>query len=200
MPKLNTEVPVFLYPGYFWSYYDGAQCIFAGKYCKDGKCDGKHRYDKCYQSADWYYGHYCYQGICMPEVGIGSKCTSHQACGRSGFWLFNSSSTIHGYWVEYFSITSTSDPVLIYSSENSNYTYQENAEKVCSSGWINSTTGTCSEAVTSSNKGEVCTADTDCPTSNSNIYSTWKCGFDGQSRCDLHSGDDKWLDANEKFK
>ena len=52
MKKITQNIPVFLYPGYFWSYYEGAQCIFSEKTCNnDGIWTGVYTYGQWQRSA-----------------------------------------------------------------------------------------------------------------------------------------------------
>lgn len=199
MTKLNSEVPISLFPGYFWEYYDGAYCAFSDKICKNGLWVGKHTYDTCVVSGDWYYGHYCKDYRCVPEVEIGNYCSVQEACGRGAFCLRSNAEVNYGYWVEFNSIEdNSSTQVLAY--KDGKYLYQENVEKVCKSGWINPNTGKWGEAVKSTNRGLSCSSDSDCPSSDPSIFAPCKCSFDGTKRCDILGGDDVWVNALEKFK
>lgn len=87
------------------------------------------------------------------------------------------------------------------SSDDSEYYYEEDLAKVCRSGYVNKTEGICAQGVKSLNKGQPCSSETDCPTTDSNVYASCKCGFNskGTKYCDISAGDDEWVSAFEQF-
>ena len=124
---------------------------------------------------------------------------SHEACGRQGYWLHSNADVSFGYWIEYASVESTSSyPIL--AVKNGVYLYQENAEKVWKSGWLNLSTGKCSQALTSKNKGQIWLTDSDCPTSDSSTFASWKWSLNGSKLWDIQGGDSEWTNAFSKFK
>ena len=124
---------------------------------------------------------------------------SHEACGREKYCLHSNSDVAFGYWVEYASIDSTSlYPILAY--KNGAYLYQEGAERVCKSGWLNRSTGKWSQAITSKNKGQICNSDSDCPTSDSSIYASCKWSLNGSKLWDIQGGDSQWTTAFSNFQ
>ena len=50
-------------------------------------------------------------------------------------------------------------------------------------------------------KGEFCTTDADCPTTDKQVFAACKCGFSdtGSKFCDIEGGDDEWVAATEAF-
>mmetsp|Transcript_13586 Transcript_13586/g.15755 ORF Transcript_13586/g.15755 Transcript_13586/m.15755 type:complete len:246 (-) Transcript_13586:123-860(-) len=200
MKKLTDKLPVYLYPGYYCSNYEGATCAFSDKICgKDGICVGVYKYGNCQRSADCYYGNFCESGKCVPELKSSQFCMSHEACGRQGYCLHSNADVNFGYCVQYASIESNSTyPILAF--KNGQYLYQENAEKVCKSGWLNKSTGKCAPALKSKNKGQPCNFDSDCPTSDSSVNASCKCSFSGALICDISGGDSEWTDAFDKFQ
>ena len=78
----------------------------------------------------------------------------------------------------------------------STYAYQQDIEKLCRSGWAKPKNGTCGKAVLSKNavtqsllnfQGNPCLSDLDCPTTDTTVYATCRCGFStkGQKYCDI---------------
>ena len=156
-------------------------------------------YDTCERHSDWYYGHFCEAGRWVEEVGVSHYCTSHEACGRSGFCLYSNTNYEFGYWVDYATLTVASNTQVL-AHDGTDYLYQQNAEKVCEYGWIDFTTGQWSEPVLSLNSGEACTTDLQWPTNVTGTYAPCKCSLDGTQKCDVMGANGIWVDAFIKFK
>ena len=79
---------------------------------------------------------------------------------------------------------------------------QEGMEKLWISGWYNRTTGKWFAGVKSLQKGKVWSSDLDCPTTISDIFAKWRCGYSvtGQKYCDVEGNDDEWTDATAAFQ
>jgi hypothetical protein len=146
---------------------------------------------------------YCNEvGRCVREKAMGERCSSHESCGVKGMCIFDTTISMYGKCTE---ILSQSTDTIVYplyltdiaDTTASTYAYQKDFEKVCRSGYVNSTTGRCSTGLQSKNKGMVCTSDLDCPTTDSSIYAECKCGHNakGLRYCDIEGGDQEWIDA-----
>ncbi|CAI2365874.1 unnamed protein product [Moneuplotes crassus] len=208
------------------SFYDKAKCVFGEKVCgptvsaaefnkKEDSfyvCQGKHTYDQCERHSDCYTygnkeydnergkfvykGNFCDSGRCTPEVGIGHYCKAHEACGRDGFCLFPDATLDFGYCVEYGSVESNGAQVQ--ANRSGAFLYQQHSEKVCKSGFLDSTNGKCKNGPQSVNKGNTCSSDADCPNTDSTT-SSCKCSLDGNKYCDISGGDEEWTNVITKF-
>ena len=74
-------------------------------------------------------------------------------------------------------------------------------EKLCRSGYLNTTTGRCGRELKSLNKGKPCQTDQDCPTSDGLVFAKCLCGVNnkGTKYCDIEGGDNEWIEAKDKF-
>jgi hypothetical protein len=172
-------------------------------------------YDKCGSSHECFYGEYCNEeGYCVSERLEGERCESDTSCGRNGMCIYETTISKYGECVELIS-QSTSSLVLpeirtSFSEQvvDSLYYFEEDLAKVCREGYLNVTTGRCSNGLKSLNKvsacflllkGDACSSNSDCPTSDSNVFAECKCGHNskGSKYCDLGGGDDEWTKAFE---
>ena len=76
----------------------------------------------------------------------------------------------------------------------------EDSHLLCKSQYA-SPLGVCSEGTKSTNKGQTCEIDDDCPSSDGTSYAKCMCGWntDKIKYCDLLPGDDEWVDVRSKF-
>ena len=76
----------------------------------------------------------------------------------------------------------------------------EDSHLLCKSQYANPL-GVCSEGTKSTNKGQTCEIDDDCPSSDGTSYAKCMCGWntDKIKYCDLLPGDDEWVDVRSKF-
>lgn len=161
----------------------------------------------CQADGDCLFGMYCNnEGMCVNQVGIGELCTSHAACPRNSLCLFYKPEDYYGNCTQ---VLSLNNDELIMPRINKVFYYEQHMEKLCRTGWYNSTTGRCYKSIKSLNKvrlpvsraqGRSCTTNRECPTTEAEVYAACKCGYSskGLKYCDLAGGDDEWTDAINK--
>lgn len=144
-------------------------------------------------------------GRCVREKETGERCTMNEACGRNGMCIFETTLSTYGTCVDILSQSEDSLVLPMYKADmadvDSNiYVYQMDFEKTCRSGYLNTTTGRCSNGLKSKNKGKICTSNLDCATTDPTKFAKCKCGHNakGTKYCDLEGGDEEWTDAFAK--
>lgn len=77
--------------------------------------------------------------------------------------------------------------------------YQEGAEKLCRTAWVELSDGRCSDGMQSTNPGKLCQTDDDCPTSRTGQLASCRCGFNnnGSKYCEPEGGDPPWQLARQ---
>ena len=90
----------------------------------------------------------------MQEIQQGKRCSSHESCGRDGMCVFPSTKSIYGICQNILSLSDSTVVLPVNSSDAtaSTYVYQNDFEKLCRTGYLNSTTGRCQTGLKSKNK------------------------------------------------
>ena len=175
--------------------------------CKnEGICAGVQLYDQCNFNSECYFGMYCNEaGRCVRHKQTGDRCSSNEACGRTGMCIYETTLSTYGTCKTILSQSANSLILPMYKSDMADsdsglFVYQNDFEKVCRSGYLNQTSGRCASGLLSTNKRKVCTSDLDCPTSDPAKNAKCKCGHNakGTKYCDIEGGDDEWADAFAK--
>lgn len=92
---------------------------------------------------------YCNEGgRCVPEKKTGDRCSSHEECGRKGLCIFETTISTYGICMDMLSASSDKIVYPLYLTDMadttaSTFAYQKDFEKVCRSGYVNTTTGRC---------------------------------------------------------
>jgi len=112
---------------------------------------------------------------------------------------YNTPEQYFGVCVE---VSSMDERELVLPEYNDLPIVQSDMEKMCRSGMVNRTTGRWATLLTSTNKGEEWTTDTDCLTSDDNVKAACKWGYNtaGKMYCDIEAGDIEWVSATSKFQ
>ena len=201
-PEITTYFDLILYPGYrcrgdevygIWR--------FGTKICnKEDRCEGYQAYSRCKRTSDWNFGHYCNEnGICLELNLEGELCATNDSCEKNYMCYYLNPTHDFGTWVK---VASKDDREQVLPMYNGLPVKQEDMEKLWRSGVVNRTTGNWATKLKSKNKGKICSTETDCPTSDENVNSAWKWGYNenGNSYCDIEAGDKEWVDATSKFQ
>ena len=115
-------------------------------------------YDTCSSNAECYFGMYCNEGgRCVYYKEIGDRCSSNEACGRKGMCIFETTLSTYGFCQEVLSRSNDAQILPMYkpdmqSADTGVFVYQTDYEKVCLSGYVNSTSGRCVDGLQSKNK------------------------------------------------
>jgi len=124
-------------------------------------------------------------------------------CGRKGLCFFSEGSFVTGKCLDLFSIENDSELSTFNSFMDSQLRAPTRLSRfLCKSLNIDAA-GKCVKGLTSAEKNKPCTSDLDCAAKeNPKVLAKCRCALSGQGRsfCDLHAGDDEWLQANKAVR
>ena len=97
------------------------------------------------------------KGECVSTYDMSERCSSHESCGRDAMCVFKTTLSQYGFCTQILSLSEGSLVLPEYKASmsdtgNSVYKYQDNLEKICRTGYLNETTGRCSDGLTSKKK------------------------------------------------
>jgi hypothetical protein len=101
---------------------------------------------------------YCNEGgRCVKYKSLGERCSSNEACGRKALCIFETTLSTYGTCQEILSKSIDNLVLPMYKTDmaetDSNiFVYQQDYEKVCRSGYLNTTSGRCVAGLKSKNK------------------------------------------------
>lgn len=200
--SIPRELDKFLYPG---ERCRGDEvfgtCMFGTKICNaNNRCEGVTFYGECKSTLDCNNGAYCNEdGVCLEIVAESEQCTTHDSCDDNLMCFYYTPEQAYGRCTK---VGSREERELVRPEYNDEPVAQANMERLCYTGMVNETTGRCASLLKSTNKGQTCTTDSDCPTSDDNIFAQCKCGYNtgGLKYCDIEADDDEWAEATQLFK